>query len=188
MWCQVQQPIWQDCTGRLCVWAGALIPARWLDQWGGIDVVPIMWLNSSALCSPGGSGCWQHMLFYLSELILHSSFQLLFSRAVWPCAAHGPGSGLADMHSPAALAAHATAAAVPSADSCFSHSSYSNPISSPGLQIFTMYFTMLVNIYCFFPFVYYIWWFFCFRHLKRTSCAKWWVAAVSQLPALCFQF
>lgn len=73
MWCQVQQPIWQDCTGRLCVWAGALIPARWLDQWGGIDVVPIMWLNSSALCSPGGSGCWQHMLFYLSELILHSS-------------------------------------------------------------------------------------------------------------------
>lgn len=124
----------------------------------------------------------------LSEWADPSQFQLLFSRAVWPCAAHGPGSGLADMHSPAALAAHATAAAVPSADSCFSHSSYSNPISSPGLQIFTMYFTMLVNIYCFFPFVYYIWWFFCFRHLKRTSCAKWWVAAVSQLPALCFQF
>lgn len=64
-------------------------------------------------------------------------------------------AALADVQSPAALAAHVTAAAMPSADSCFSHSPYSNPISSPGRQVFTICFTMLVNIYwVFYPFVY----------------------------------
>lgn len=91
--------------------------------------------------------------FDLGELIIHSSGSSLVEQCGHvhgDHAARSPCSGLVRVQSPAAIAARETAAAMPSADLCFGHSPYSNPISSPNLQVFTTYFTMLVNIYWFF--------------------------------------
>lgn len=49
-----------------------------------------------------------------------------------------------------ALPARVTTAALPSADPCLSHFPYSHPLSCPGLQVFTTYVAVLVNIYWFF--------------------------------------